>query len=89
MDSGASELDGHHGVQEADRRLEGLEVRILVREDAEHPSIDAEADAGVYVLFRRLEPRIALRLEQRRQSAYRAQARRTQGTATYLLEDVV
>ena len=62
MDSGASELYGHHGVQEADRHLEGLVVWILVREDAEHPSIDAEADAGVYVLFRRLEPSVTLGL---------------------------
>ena len=62
MDGSASELDCHDGVQEADRGLEGLEMRVLVREDTEHPSIDAQADAGVDVLLRGLEPGVALGL---------------------------
>ena len=60
MDSGTS--DGHHGVQEADHGLEELKVGILVREDAEHSSMNADANAGVHVLFRRLEPSVTLGL---------------------------
>ena len=89
MDGSAANLDRDDGVEDTDGDLERLEILVLVREHTEVVVVHPEADTRVNVLLRWLEPRIALRLEQKRQSAYRAQARRTQGTATYLLEDVV
>ncbi len=62
MDSSASKLDCYDGVQEADCGLKGLEVRVLVRENAEYPRIDPKADTGVNVLLSRLEPSVTLGL---------------------------
>ena len=62
MDGRTAHLDRNSRVERSNGGLKGLEREVLVREDAEHPSIDAEADAGVYVLFRRLEPSVTLGL---------------------------
>ena len=51
MDRGAADLDGNDGVEDADGGLEGLEVTVLVGENAEVVVRDAEADAGVDVLL--------------------------------------
>ena len=51
MDSSAADLDRDDGVQRADRGLEGLEVRVLIGEDAEEAVVDAQADARVDVLL--------------------------------------
>ncbi len=62
VDSRAADLDGDDGVQDADGGLEGLEVDVLVREDAEAAGADPEADPSVDVLLRGLEPCISLSL---------------------------
>ena len=85
MDSGAPNLDGDDRVQSAYGGLKGFEVRVLVGEDAEHPSIDAEADTCVDVLLRRLEPSVTLGLRQ--VSVWRW--RRNTGECSHLLEDVM
>ena len=60
MDSRAADFDGDDGVEDAHGGLEGLEVRILVGEDAEDAGVDAQTDPGVDVLLRGLEPRVSL-----------------------------
>ena len=60
MDGGAADLDSDSGVQDTNRSLEGLEAEVLVGEDAEEPGVDAQADPGVDVLLRGLEPRVSL-----------------------------
>ena len=62
MDSRAADLDRDDGIEDAHGGLEGLEVAVLVGEDAELVVGHAEADPGVHVLLRGLEPGIALRL---------------------------
>ena len=63
MDSRAADLDRDDGIEDAHGGLEGLEVRVLVGEDAEEPGVDAQADPGVDVLLRGLEPRVSLSLK--------------------------
>ena len=62
MDSRAAHLDGDDGVEGADRGLEGLEVAVLVREHAEVARVDTQADTGVDILLRGLEPGVTLSL---------------------------
>ena len=62
MDGRAAHLDGDDGVEDPNGSLEGLEVAVLVRKDTELVVRHAEADSGVHVLFRGLEPGIPLRL---------------------------
>lgn len=62
MDGGAAHLDGDDGVEGADGGLEGLEVAVLVGEDAEVARVDAQTHPGVHVLLGRLEPGVALGL---------------------------
>ena len=60
VDGGAAHLDGDDGVEGADCGLEGLEVAVLVRQDAKVASVDAETDSGVEILLGRLEPGVPL-----------------------------
>lgn len=60
MHSCAPDLDGDDGVEDADSGLEGLEVAVLIGEDAEVVVGNAEADAGVNVLLGGLEPCVTL-----------------------------
>ena len=62
MDGGTPYLDSNNRVENTDRLLEGLKMRILVREYAEEAIVDTKAEAGVDVLFRGLEPSITLGL---------------------------
>lgn len=55
-------LDSNERIESADRELERLEEAILVREHTELARRDTKADAGMYVLGRRLEPSIPLGL---------------------------
>ena len=66
MNGRTADLDGDDGVQDADGGLEGLEVDVLVGEHAEEAGVDTEADTGVDVLLRGLEPRVALSLKAKR-----------------------
>lgn len=63
VDGGAADLDGDDGVQDAHGGLEGLEVHVLVGEHSEDACVDAEADTGMDVLLRGLEPRVSLSLK--------------------------
>ena len=69
MDSGAPNFDGDDRVQSAYGSLKGFEVRILVGEDAKETVVNPEANTGVDVFLRRLEPSITLRLEEAQVSA--------------------
>ena len=69
MDRRAPDLDRHDGVQHPYRGLERLEVAVLVGEDAEETVVNPEANTGVDVFLRRLEPSITLRLEEAQVSA--------------------
>jgi hypothetical protein len=65
VDSGASHLDCDDRVESADSSLKRFKKAVLVREHAILPSLDTEAHARVDVLRGRLEPSIALRLQNR------------------------
>jgi hypothetical protein len=65
VDRGASHLDCDDRVKSADSSLERFEMAVLIREYAILPSLDTEAHAGVDVFCRRLEPSVALRLQNR------------------------
>jgi hypothetical protein len=63
VDSRAAYLDSDNGVQDTDCRLERLQEAVLVREHAVLACLDTKADACVDVLGGRLEPCVALRLQ--------------------------
>jgi hypothetical protein len=65
VDRGAAYLDGNNRVQDTDGRLKRLQEAVLVREHAILPGLDTKADARMDVLRGRLEPRVALRLQNR------------------------
>lgn len=62
MDCRAANFDSNHRVEHPHRRLERLEVEVVVGEEAEVPRVHAEAYACMDVLLRGLEPCIALGL---------------------------
>ena len=62
VDGCAADLDRDDGVEDAHGGLEGLEVGVVVGEDAEATTTDPETDTGVDVLLGGLEPGVALRL---------------------------
>lgn len=66
MNSGAADLYGNDGVESPNGRLERLEILVLVGKDSETPVVDAQTDTGMHVLFRRLKPRVPLRLRRNR-----------------------
>ena len=55
-------LDGNEWIQGPDRELKGLEEAVLVGEHTELASRDTQANAGMNVLSRRLEPSVPLGL---------------------------
>ena len=89
MDCRAADLDGDDRVEDAHRGLEGLEVRVLVGKDAEDAGIDAQADTGVDVLLRGLEPCITLGLTAMPAVSSDGDKRQWKWGETHLLEDVV
>ena len=86
MNSSAADFHSGDGVQDLDSTLEGLEVGVLVRKDAESALVDAKADARMNVFLRGLEPSIAGSLCNRG-CEYRQPGR--MGGNTDLLEDIV
>lgn len=60
MDGCTANLDCHDRVESSHRRLEWLQVAVLVREDAEVSCGDPKADTRMYVLLRGLEPSVGL-----------------------------
>ena len=57
-----ADLDRDDWVQRADRRLEGLQVGVVVREHAETTSTDSKTHTRIDVLLGWLEPSITLSL---------------------------
>jgi hypothetical protein len=66
VDSRATYFDSDNGVQNTDCRLERLQEAVLVREHAVLACLDTKADACVDVLGGRLEPCVALRLQNKK-----------------------
>jgi hypothetical protein len=65
VDCGATQLDSDDGVEGADSGLKRFKEAVLVREDAILPILDTKADTSVDILYRRLQPSVALRLKMR------------------------
>lgn len=62
MNSCASNFDGNFGIEFTNGGFKGFEFGILVREDPENARFYTQADTSGDVLFRWLEPSIALGL---------------------------
>ena len=63
MNRSAAHFDGDDGVQCTDGSLEWLQVPVLIRKHTKLPRTNAEANARMNVLCRRLQPRVTLCLQ--------------------------
>jgi hypothetical protein len=88
VDSRAAYLDSDNGVQDTDCRLERLQEAVLVREHAVLACLDTKADACVDVLGGRLEPCVALRLQNTKRDETQNESK-DRRVAAYLSEDMV
>lgn len=86
MNRSTPDLHSNDRIEDSYSRLEWPQKRILIREDAKLARVCSQTNTSLNMLFRRLEPRIALRLSRTRELSDCTQLL---GKITYLHIDMV